>query len=47
MKSRLFKKKKNKPTLEGLLNKVNGENPHPEQIPDEQGKERPVDNRDF
>lgn len=43
----LFKKK---PTLEDLLDKANGNNPHPVQIPDEQGKERPlspVDYRDF
>jgi hypothetical protein len=41
---------KKKPTLEDLLNKVKGENPHLVQISDEQGKERPlspVDYRDF
>jgi hypothetical protein len=46
--SRIFKKKK--PKLEDLLDKASGENPHPVQIPDEQGKERPLrpaDNRDF
>jgi hypothetical protein len=33
-------RKKEKPTLEDLLDKVNGDNPHEEQIPDTQGKEQ-------
>lgn len=39
--SQLIRKKKAKPTLEELLDRCNSENPHPEQLPDEQGKETP------
>lgn len=30
---------KDKPTLEELLEKINGDNPHDEQVTDRQGKE--------
>lgn len=35
----VFKKRSKKPTLEEILRKVDGDNPHEEQISDTQGKE--------